>query len=232
MGRKEQRLFNIRDESLIIRAELFRDYYYTYREHFTAFNEVLFHENYTEEFRKAIDKASFLLSDRFILGNQIGDTQRVKNAAKELLSRLECIAFMVKSTYFDQPEILDEWRIKEMKSISKNADNFIIYASDLLVNVDKCKAELQMYGLQEAHISVARDALANLNAKRRLQVSVMQERPVQTRKRVAEMNNIWKRMVSIRNAAELIFRDQPTTKDLFKLPQKSKRTYGTKNMAG
>lgn len=231
MDGKEQRLYNITDAHLIIQAEVFRDYYSTYQEHFRGFNQVIFHENYIEVFQQEIDSASNLSSDEFVVSGQMKETQQTKVAAKELLSQLECLAFIIKLAFVGRAEVLKELRIKELKETAKRVDAFIIYASDMLVKVAKYRNDLEPFGLEERHITAVTEALADLDAQRRQQVAVIQERPVLTQNRIGEMNTIWKRMTALRDAAQHIFADQPVIKELFTLPKKVKREHHQKKNA-
>lgn len=219
MDNKGQRLYNVKDDQLIIHSEVIRDRYLKYEPHFKTFNDVKFNDEYHAGIDAKITTASNTMSDAFIVKTQAKETAEVSQASTKLLSSLEGLCFIIKSAFAGNEIVLNEMRIKELKSIARNPDSFIIFTQDLFVKVEKYKEKLIPEGLKDEHLTTIKEDLAELNKQRREQIDAIQSRPAITQDRIVKMNDLWRKLVELRDASNIVFKDQPEIQALFALPK-------------
>lgn len=222
MELKEQRLYSLKDEQLIIQGEVIRDRFPKYAEKFSAFNDVKFHETYHEFIKTKVSVANSTMSDAFILQTQAKETEDVIKASDELMTALEPVIFIIKSTFATEKMILREMRVKDFKQKSHNPTSFIIFTRDLQVKIEKYKEKLVLGGLKEEYLTVLDAAVVELDKQRCEQVDAIQSRPVITKDRIEKMNDLYRTLMDLRNAAKIIFKSEPEVADLFDIPRSSR----------
>ncbi len=222
MGTSSARLFQLADDTVTMQGSVIRGRYLTHRDKFAEFNEVKFHAEYHNDIAKKISNAVATLSDAFILKSQALATSRVDETSKELEKSLNKVRFVVKLRFSGVKKIMGEFRFNKLAEIAPHADKFIGYSKDVLIMIEKYKAELIDEGLKADLIMDINGLIEDLDNRRREQIEAIASRPVHTTNRIDTMNELWKALVEIRDAANITFADQPEIRALFQLPKQSR----------
>ncbi len=223
MAQLSNRQFNISDDQLIVHSGVVKDNFVKHHSPFTEFNSVKFHAEYPELIASTIMAAKNTTSDGFILRGQAKETADVKTITKKLEKSLRKLSFNVKSSFEDQQSIMKEFRISAISDFTSNTDTFIGYIKDVLGVVNKYKTELLAVGMKEELITTIQDQLTELDKERREQIEAIQARPVLTKDRIDTMNNLWKHLVDMRDASDIVFDEAPEIRALFALPKATTR---------
>ncbi len=221
MGKGRARMFSPCDDQVIMHSGVIKDYYLKYSELFNELNEVKFHGEFHNEIARRISEAENILSDAFVVKSQVRVSSEVTAATKLLVNSLNRLRFMVISRFSDDKQVVQEFRFSNIGELARCTDLFIGYSKDVLVMIDKYRDDLAEEGLMQKHIDDTNDKIELVDLKRRQQVETIQSRPVYTQKRIEMMNELWRLLVMIRNAANIIFVDQPEIKALFQLPKQT-----------
>lgn len=224
MNTSSARLYQLADDTVTMHGGVIKGRFIKHHLAFTNFNEVKFHDEYHNEIARKIANAAATLSDAFILKSQALATSRVDETSKKLEKNLNKVRFVVKSRFSGVKKILGEFRFNKLSEIAQHADQFIGYSKDVLIMVDKYKTELIDEGLKEDLITDIVSLIEELDCRRREQIEAIASRPVHTTNRIDTMNILWKTLVDIRDAANIIFADQPEIKALFQLPKANRNS--------
>lgn len=216
------RLFSLGDDKVIVHCGVIYRYYMEYMNEFRELNDVRFHGGYPEEFRRKICSAESILSDGFVLKTQANISSRVGETSKILVRAINKVKFTVESCFSHDKHVIEEFRFNKISELSRNADNFIGFAKDILIAAERYREELAKEGLKQQTISEINSLIDLLDRKRREQIEAIQSRPLTTQMRIERMNDLWRTLVELRNAAKIIFHDRPEIKALFALPRKSR----------
>jgi hypothetical protein len=219
------RLFNPKDDVIIVHSDLIRSYITEHLPRFTGLNSVKFTIDYPEQFGAVIAEAENTLSDAFIVSTQVNETSQVKESITTVGSLLNKLGYFVKDAFIQSPNTISEFRLGKIAETSQNTDQFIGFTTDVLVTVEKHLTALEAKGLNRELIMDIDTALKNLQLQRREQKEAMKARPHLTHERISKMNNLWKHLVDMRDASEHVFDDKPELKSLFDLPKN--RVYGS-----
>ncbi len=224
MNKQPTRIFTLGDDHVIVHTGVIKNRYEKHAASFTDFNNVKFHTEYHNHLAQLINDAKNTLSDGFILKSQARETAEVKDISDQLEKSLKKLSFNVKSCFIDDPKIINEFRLNRISEFSKNPDRFIGFTKDVLVMVDKYKGDLLKEGLKEETLMIISAQQEELDLQRREQIEAIQSRPVHTRERIDTMNNLWKHLVELRDASDIVFDGQEEIRVLFELPKSTVRS--------
>ncbi len=223
MAQHEYRQFQLSDDQLIVHTGVVRENFIRHNGAFAELNDIKFHPEYHTDIATTISLAKNTVSDAFNLKAQAKETADVKAVSKALEKSLRKLAFNVKSRFEDQKSIQKEFRLSAISDFTTNADTFIGYIKDVLGVVNKYQAELLEEGMKEELIATIENQLNDLNKQRREQIEAIQARPVLTKNRIDTMNALWKHLVDMRDASDIVFDEQPEIRALFALPKHNSR---------
>lgn len=224
MSSNTVRLFKVNDDKVITLAGVARSHYMKYKEYFTDFNPTIFFEEYEHTtLAAAITSAQDTLSDSFYVKRQMKETDGMQKAMKLLKRELKKLSFCVLDQFRNVPGVLEEFKLNGFASKYRKADLLIGFTKDVLMTIDKYKADLQKSGLTDEEIAKIEQRCENLDRQRREQIEVINARPRLTQDRIEKMNALWLELVKINMAAEFIFDDNPEIQKLFALPKYVKR---------
>ncbi len=224
MAQTSNRLFTITDDHLIVHSGVVKQNYIKHNAPFAEFNSVKFHPEYATTIESTITAAKNTTSDGFFLKEQAKETSDVKEITKKVEKSLRKVAFNVKDCFENKPSIIKEFRISAISDFNSNSDTFIGYIKDVLGVINKYKPDLLESGMKEQLISTIEDQLMELDKQRREQIEAIQARPVLTKERIDTMNSLWKQLVDMRDAADIVFDESPEISALFALPKATNRS--------
>ncbi len=230
MAQLSTRHFNVSDVQLIVHSGVVKDSYVKHQTSFEEFNSVKFHLEYASAIAGIIMAAKNTTSDGFILKEQAKETSDVKEITKKLEKSLRKVSFNVKDYFEYKPSIIKEFRLSAISQFTSNSDTFIGYTKDVLGVINKYKAELLEAGLKEDLIPIIETQLTELDTQRREQIEAIQSRPVLTKERIDTMNKLWKHLVDMRDASNIVFDESPEIRALFALPKAITRASGDKEI--
>lgn len=217
------RQYSLKDEKLTVLAGVTRDHYIKYQASFSSFNDVVFPEDYHDvTLAEKLTAAKTTMSDAFIVKGQAKETADVEEAKSALLKPMKVLAFVVETRFEQDPVILNEFMLNQLNSKSQNADTLIAFTKDALITVEKYNDELIESGMKPDLVDIIQQACDKLDDQRREQIEVIRSRPGITHERIEKMNDLWKELVKINKAADIIFEEQPEVKALFDLPKASR----------
>ncbi len=219
MAQRNYRAFSINDDHLITHGSVVNKHYNTYKAEFVAFNEVVFHEDYTTHLEAKVHSAESTLSDAFLVKEQANHTAAVKEIIDAMVIKIKALSFIVNAAFRDDESLIKEFRLKSVSSFATSADSFIGFVTDLMVIVGKHKEPLAAKGLKEELLTEIKTNLESLQQKRHEQVEMMEKRPIFTQERITAMNTLWDEMILLRDASEVIFHNKAEVKGLFTLPK-------------
>lgn len=220
MSTKISRLYSVSDDKLTVFAGVTCDHYIKYQASFSSFNDVVFHADYHDgTLSVKLNAAKETISDAFIVKGQAKETADVSDAKDALLRPMKILSFVVNTRFENEPVILQEFMLSQLMTKSYSIDTLIGLTKDVLNTVEKYKAELIEGGLKAELIDIIKRACKELDDQRREQIEVIKSRPGITHERIEKMNALWKELVKINKAADIIFEDHPEVKCLFDLPK-------------
>ncbi len=219
MNTKSVRLYGFSDDKLTVFAGVARDHYIKYQTSFNHFNKAVFPVDYQDRtLASKLDTARAIMSDAFILKSQAKETADVKLAIKKLLKPMKALSFIVETRFEEQPVILKEFLLTQLISKSYSADTLISFTKDTLNTIEKHREKLSESGLSQELVDTINQDCITLDQQRREQIETIKARPGITHDRIEKMNDLWKELLSINKAADVIFENQPEVKKLFELP--------------
>ncbi len=224
MAQQTNRQYHLADDQLIVHLGLAKDNFTKHHSSFAEFNSVLFHPAYPSDLEASITAAKNTVSDAFIVKAQAKETADVKEISKVLEKSLRMLSFNVRAAFEDTPSILKEFRLTAISEFTINPDTFIGFGKDVLGVVNKYKVELLEVGMKEDLITTIQAQLRELDKQRREQMEAIQARPVLTKDRIDTMNNLWKHLVDLRDASDIVFDESPEIRALFALPKHTNRS--------
>lgn len=80
--------------------------------------------------------------------------------------------------------------------------------------------------MSEEGIARIEQSFEDLDLQRREQIEKIKARPSVTQDRIEKVNDLWRELVKIHKAAEILFFDNPEIRDLFKLPKRVRYSSG------
>ncbi len=224
MAQHANRQFHLSDDQLIVHVGVVKDSFVKHHSSFTEFNDFKYHPEYPADLEAGIKTAKNTMSDAFIVKAQAKETADVQDVSKALEKSLRILSFNVRGAFENSNSILKEFRLSAISEFTNNPDTFIGFTKDVLGVVNKYKPELLAVGMKEELISTIETQLVELDKQRREQMEAIQARPVLTKDRIDTMNNLWKHLVELRDASDIVFDENPEIRALFALPKHNNRS--------
>ncbi len=221
MASSVTRLSKIADATLVMHSEVIHSTFVEHQTHFQQFNAALFKEDFSVGFKEIIDEATAQISDRFIVKEQKQDTEEMNVKADELLSLAKHLRYFVETVFADNAATIERFNLGNISKLRTNIDLFIASMEDMVEILEEFLEPLIAGGYGAEKVAKLKEEVKSLRQLRREQKEMKIRRGELTKQRITKMNNLWKKLTEISDAAEILFEDDPDKQKLFALPQRS-----------
>lgn len=214
-----KRKYNVPDAVMLDAADVIYAFYVIDEPDFQNFSNIVFTNNYANDFKSEIDAARAVVKDMVIIDELAKETEDVVKKVQECIDHFNELRFFVEKAFPNSDAMLNQFGYNDYREATKNQGKFLQFMEMLVLTVDKYNNELLAQGYTNAKINQIETLAEELRQEQQEQEQFKKTRVLLTEKRINIMNKPWLRMLDIYDAAKTIYKDSPSKVAEYELPR-------------
>ena len=183
---------------------------------FTAFDAKL-NAAYAAQWKDLMDRCTAKESNSLLLSRQTQITAAMQDKMKQARKKYQMIKYFASEAFNSKPEIMNEFGAAEFKMARNSQPVMIFFLKRLHTTAEKYKPELLAAGCSESVIDSIKTTQEELESTNITQDSYIQSRPVITTQRLDMMNECFRTLSRVVNAAKVVYFDDEAKAGQFML---------------
>jgi hypothetical protein len=218
---KNDREFNISDAELLEHADTIAATLPDDMPAFTAFDSTITAE-FIPQLQEVISIAKDFPTDSVLIDEMAEQTLRVEQVLNLCYEDYKTIAYFVRKAFADNPAIRNQFGLNDIDKARKSQPKMVVFMQSLSKTAAKYTEQLAASGCKEELITGLPEKAAALNEVNIEQEKFKNNRAIVTQDRVRALNQVYRQLQPLHNAAALIFRDDPVRYGIYTMPQPEK----------
>jgi len=217
---QNDRDFSISDADLIEHAETVVATLPSDMPAFMAFDSTLTAE-YIPQLQEVIADAKDYPTDEVMIDEMAEQTLLVENVFNNCYDDYKTIAYFVRKAFNDNPAIRNQFGLNDIEKARKSQPKMVIFMESLVKTAAKYQVQLIGAGCKEELILGLPGKAAALDEVNIAQEKFKNDRAIITQDRIKALNQVYRQLQPLHNAAEIIYRNDPVRFSIYTMPQAS-----------
>lgn len=215
---KNDRDFNISDAELIEHAETVVATLPSDMPTFTAFDST-FTADYIPQLQGVIADAKDYPTDDVMIDEMAEQTLEVERVFTACYNDYKTIAYFVRKAFADNPAIRNQFGLNDIEQARKNQPKMVVFMESLAKTAAKYLGQLTDAGCKPELILGLPEKAAELNEVNIVQEKFKNDRAINTQDRIRALNQVYRLLQPLHDAAAIIFSDDPVRFSIYTMPQ-------------
>lgn len=215
------RRFTVKDHVLRDACRYAASQFAVHESRFSAFDPEVFDEEFLSELEEIIAVLESIPTDDVLIDEQVEETEDVHEKLAECLALIRSLKWTIKKAGKKKKSssYLGQFGYNDLASARGSVRKMLTFMDDFTNKVAAEEATLTENGMLEGTLQQIKILNGEFKKERREQLASMDRRTTLAEKRVRVQNSIWEILLLIDEAAEYIFEDEPSLREIFALPR-------------
>jgi hypothetical protein len=213
--KKQERLFKCTDAYLLQQSRVKHAFLLEHIADFTAFDP-LFDATYAANWLAAIEDGEGITNDETTMDESQGIAEDLKKAVEKLIACVADVEYYANKAFENDKEVLYEFAFQKVQRPEQYNLNFIINCMVIrMIAEDDYEVELQAAGMPPTLPDDLGSRIEDAAGHEVNHEKFKRTRIKRTRLRIKAYNEIYKTAEAVYNAAQVMYRENPTVSNLF-----------------
>lgn len=215
------RRFNVTDHVLRDACRYAASQYIVHEARFAGFDAEVFEEDFRAELEDVISILETIPTDDVLVDEQMEETEDVQEKVTECLALVRSLKWTIKKTAKKKKSssYMGQFGYNDLSKARKSVTKMLTFMDDFVNKVASEEEKLKENGMSETTFLQLRTVVSEFKQERREQKESMDRRSAMAEKRIRIQNSIWDMLVLIDEAADYIFENEPSLREIFALPR-------------